>query len=666
MASRSSKVPYHVELLGDRATMYATYDEYVQHFLDVIRMEGYFDGDMGDIVWPTGSVEQGTIDRESLQRRSDLVNAVYRGLPPLRDERLADAWRELERLIPLYHEGTRLYLRLRNEFVARGTGTERDFLRLYQAVYVDALADAPLLSPDAGEAALVTVHLARVPLSHAQSVAEALSAELDDPALTQHYAMEIDGESVDGTLHDLLREVAKRTLDILGAGELFATRYNTYNNFGVLGSSFWKSFVDADLFRAELAERNDLSRVQNELQLLGDDIRLAHAMTIEFHRAHTEDPSRLKPLGYWYGQEYSYLTRDMIDVAVRIVDRANAIAVQVGVNTRLEMPPLMCGKMIGRFLEYPNVGCVGDFSKAERMVRLARWMRASWRFGRGKIAIERKKLPKQERREQAWQGSLRWGDESLAAFDIDVKVTVDPQFRTIARELDLAHGARKILFLPTHQSLHDHPVLYKVLSSPELVDAMGWERSEPCVILARTGLARAGIKFAGLDITMFGTSSSRFDQLLQDVDEYITLERAAATKHTTTMVVEALEERPGVVYPMATTAAFPGQIFPLQHALFAQLPEDVVIIPIGLRGVHSLWPKCPNGNFYISPGIVEAVILPPMLGETTLMPKRRSLRIQLETAALFQAMQIAALLNPEQVNEPVGSHIVGHAKTHRA
>ena len=49
----------------------------------------------------------------------------------------------------------------------------------------------------------------------------------------------------------------------------------------------------------------------------------------------------------------------------------------------------------------------------------------------------------------------------------------------------------------------------------------------------------------------------------------------------------------------------------------------------------------------LNPGMVEAVISPPLLGETTLMPKRRSLRFQLETAALVQAVHITSLLNPE-------------------
>jgi hypothetical protein len=36
-----------------------------------------------------------------------------------------------------------------------------------------------------------------------------------------------------------------------------------------------------------------------------------------------------------------------------------------------------------------------------------------------------------------------------------------------------------------------------------------------------------------------------------------------------------------------------------------------------------------------------------MLGETTLLPRKRALRTQLEPATLFQAAHIARLFNPE-------------------
>ena len=41
------------------------------------------------------------------------------------------------------------------------------------------------------------------------------------------------------------------------------------------------------------------------------------------------------------------------------------------------------------------------------------------------------------------------------------------------------------------------------------------------------------------------------------------------------------------------------------------------------------------------------LVCPPMLGETTLLPRKRALRTQLEPATLFQAVHIARLFNPE-------------------
>ena len=148
-------------------------------------------------------------------------------------------------------------------------------------------------------------------------------------------------------------------------------------------------------------------------------------------------------------------------------------------------------------------------------------------------------------------------------------------------------------------------------------------------------------------MTMFGVTSDDFDELLEEVDGYVTRDLSGEAGSPLKRVVDALNERPAVIYPMATTAAFGTQLFPLQHPLFASLPQDVMIIPIALRGIHSLWPKTPRGNMNLNPGMVEAVISPPLLGETTLMPKRRSLRFQLETAALVQAVHITSLLNPE-------------------
>ena len=369
----------------------------------------------------------------------------------------------------------------------------------------------------------------------------------------------------------------------------------------------------------------------------------------EFFRAHREEPAQIKPAGYWYGQPYSYLTRDMIDLAVKLIDRCRKLARRAqGAGLKVPaLPPLLAGAASGRFLEYPHAGRRGTLTGWQRTVGTGRWLLGSWRVGGLKKQLGRSKLGRGARLELAWQQWLDWADTTLRLFGIEVSVKVDPVFHEVAADLDLAARGRKILFLPTHQSLLDHPVMYRVLSSRELRQAMGWPAARPCVMLARTNLARAGVRFGRWSMTMFGVSSDGFDQLLEEVDGYVTRDLGSDTGSPLKRVVAELDDRPAVIYPMATTAAFGIQLFPLQHALFAGLPQDVVIIPIALRGIHSLWPKAPKGNMNLNPGRVEAVVSAPILGETTLMPKRRSLRFQLETASLVQAVHITSLLNPE-------------------
>ncbi len=642
------------ELINDSDQMLVIYDQMAQEIIELGRPEGYFESwDTEALRWPQSRTEAGPIDLEGLQARVGLVDAFYQGVPRLRDERLAEAYEQFSRLAAAYQKGNRIYRQVKAQFTARGAGTEQDFLQLYQTLYIEALAKGDLFAPDVGEAALAQARVSRVPLSHAQVVAEALSTVVLDDDLRWEvlYSCTVDGVTVEASLRDLLRDVAQRTLDHIAAGELLATRYNTYNNLGWFGSSVWKVVVGAELLLHRLAARPNGDA--GEQEAVRSDIRLAQGMLIAFFQAHREDPARLKPEKYWYGQDYSYLTRDMIDLGVRLVGRVNRLvrdANRFGGEGGLEalaLPPLLAGEARGRFVEYPQVGRRATLSPGQRAFRLGRWALASWKTGRRRVRLARSVLEEDRRLERAWQEWLRWAEATLRIFDIQVKICIDPQFFRIARELDLDSGKRKVLFLPAHQSLLDHPIMYHVLGSSELMAAMGWEKPRPCVLLGRTGLSRAGVRIGPWDFTMFGVSSETFDWMLEEVDGYVTRERVGGTGSTAMRVVAALGKRPGIIYPMGTTPAFGIQLFPLQHGMFAQLPHDVVIVPIVFRGAHSLWPKCPKGNLNINPGVVEAVVAPPMLGETTLLPKRRRLRIQLEAANLFQAVHISTLLNPE-------------------
>ncbi len=217
----------------------------------------------------------------------------------------------------------------------------------------------------------------------------------------------------------------------------------------------------------------------------------------------------------------------------------------------------------------------------------------------------------------------------------------------LARVLKLHEGRYKVLFFPTHQSVFDHPVMYKVLQSRVLLDALGWDESRPCTILSRSGLTEyVTLRLGSWSTTLFGVNAAEFDRLLEEVDGYVVLPRAGDTNNATQRFAGLLEERPGIIYAAGTTAAFDIQSIPLQHGLFSKIPPDVVLIPMAFRGIHSIWPKCPRRNMRINPGLVEVVVAPPMMGETTLFPRRRSLRPQIEPAALFQAVQLVHLLSP--------------------
>ncbi|MYD60594.1 MAG: hypothetical protein F4W91_06110 [Gemmatimonadetes bacterium] len=640
---RSDTRPLHETLLDDLEQMLAIYDQSVQLMLEAVRHDGYFDDlDPDALVWPKS--QSGAMDMEALQFRAQLVDAIFQSLPQVRDERLDEAYRPFAELLPQYHTGSRIYLQLRRQFVERGRGDAKDFLRLYQSLYLKALAQAELHAPRAVEEALAQVHITQVPMSHARAVAEALDnvAADEDAHWAEEYSCERDSERIEGTLRDLLQDVAQRTLNLIAAGGLLSTRYNYLTNFGWFGVSVWKVIVDAEVALAQLRDDVDADGID-------DDVLHIKALLIEFLHAHQEDPTKLRPRLYWYGQEYSYLTRDMIDLSVKLICDVNAQIDRVGQSvSRMEIPALLADTARGRFLEYSNVGRRGQFSKLQRGMRFARWMGTSLKVGRQKKKLLEREADPIRRREAGWRTWLDWGRRTLDIFDIRVDVHIDPHFEAIVRDLGADAEDRRLIFLPTHQSLFDHPVLYKVLQSREFMNAMGWERPEPCVILARTGLARSGIKIGSKQITQFGMTSEVFDQILENVDGYVMLERSRAAGHTTQRVAQALTERPGVIYPMATTAAFAIQQFPLQHGVFAQLPQDVVIVPIAYRGLHALWPKCPKGNININPGQVDVWVSSPMLGETTLLPKRRSLRIQSEAAALFQAVHIATLLNPEE------------------
>lgn len=627
------------------------YDEAAGQLLEVAGKDGHFEGwEGGSLDWPASNRDGSVLDAAELGKRAELIGHIYQGIPARRDSRLQEAYAGYSRTVSAYHEANRGYLQVRAQFLERAAGCEEDFLQLYQKVYLDALGREEPYALDAGEAALVQLRVARVPLSHAQSVAGKIrrDPEDDDPCWDQVYTCSGDGRPRSAPLRQILSRQAERVVDFLSAGEHLAIRYNTFNNFIWFGISIWKAVTEIELLLAQLRGRMRRRWHDTLLQYL----RLDQAMLLKFFQAHLEDPAQIRPKDYWYGQEYSYLTRDMIDLTLKLIDRANALRRRArgidGDKVQLvEVPALLRGGFKGRFVEYPHVGRSRRFSSWQRRLRLLRWVQLFRRTGQRKTQLHRAGLDKEQRLQAAWENNTEWGLRTLEIFGIQVKTLVDPLFSSIAAELDLRETKHKIIFLPTHQSLLDHPVMYHVMQSREMLAAMGWEKPVPCVFFSRSRLMDpTSFKIGSRQFSLIGVPPEMADRLLEEVDGYVIADRSSDAGNPIQRFARLLEERPGVIYGAGTTSAFELQCLPMQHALFAYLPQDVVIIPIVFRGIHSLWPKCPRGNKNINPGLVEVVVCPPMLAETTLLPRKRALRTQLEPATLFQAVHIANLLNP--------------------
>lgn len=648
MPRAKSDKPLHERLLETPDDLEAAYERSAQEFIEVGRLEGHYEGwDPDALVWPGRDAEMSKA--EALRHRLDLVRRLEEGIPTRRAVRLREAHEDFVELARGYHEACRTYIQVKDAFVDSGAGTAEDVLSLYQELYLEAIASGVLFSPDTGEAALERAQVTHVPLSHARTVAETLAGVTvsEDPRWDLPVQFGSEAIAHEATLKDALQFVAQRTLAYIGAGGLLATRYNTYTNFAWFGCSLWRVLLEVDWVCHRL---ETIGKAKLVVRRIREAIPLSKARMIEFVQAHREDPSKLRPEHYWYGSPYSYLTRDMIDDARRAIGVVNRlIRAHLPDQDPIAEPEILSPRVEGPFTEYDHVGRYED-DRAEgrsRTRRLLSWGRRSWRLGRAKKKLAKSHLEGDALFRASWQAAQEWGTDSVDALGVDVDVKIDPEFAKTARTLGLGTDPNlKTLFLPTHQALLDHPVMYHVLRQPEVADAMGWKEPEPCVILARTGLARHGVRIGSWSFTMFGMTSEKFDDLQENVDGYVMLDRGASANHTTAALAKALETRPGIIYPMGTTAAFPLQNFPLQSALFSHLPPDIVIIPVAFRGIHAIWPKCPKGNLNIRPGKVEAYFAPPMLGETTLMPRRRSLRVQAEAAALFQAVHIATLFDP--------------------
>ena len=181
-------------------------------------------------------------------------------------------------------------------------------------------------------------------------------------------------------------------------------------------------------------------------------------MLLKFFQAHLEDPARIRPKDYWYGQEYSCLTQDMIDLTLRLIDRANALRLRAqGIDRdkvrKVEVPALLNNGFKGRFAEYPHVGCVQRFSTHQRRRRLLRWIQLLRRTGQRKKQLHRAELDKEQRLQAAWRDNTELGLQTLEIFGTEVKTLIDPFSLLLPRNWSCTRAnAKSSFFLPTKVS----------------------------------------------------------------------------------------------------------------------------------------------------------------------------------------------------------------------
>ena len=250
------------------------------------------------------------------------------------------------------------------------------------------------------------------------------------------------------------------------------------------------------------------------------------------------------------------------------------------------------------------------------------------------------------------------GAESLDIFGIELTVSADPLFAATARDLDLANKQEKVLFLPTHRSLFDHPVMSTLIHDPRLLELMGWRELPTPVSLARARLTEpASLRIGGRSFSLIGFTTEEVDHIMEAVDGHVIMTRSADTKNPTRRFAELLAQRPGIVYGEGTTAPLSISAFLIRnqraHAAralclsAARRDHRAVGLSRPALAVAQM-SRIIRGNLNIGSGRVEVMVCPPMLGETTLLPRKRALRTQpIEPATLFQAVHIARLFNPE-------------------
>ena len=558
----------------------------------------------------------------ALKARLKLVHEMHEQLLKRKDEVLFASYGPFEEKSEGHFEVQSHYMRVKRQFMEQ-EGDEDRFLKLYHKQYIRALSHLMCLKPKRGEALLVEEKLSHIPFE----VSKASASKLAKVPLSREDEKLLNTPFPDGkefsSLGEQLRTIAVETLDLLNVGAIFATRFHYFNNFALLGTAAWEAVLSAELCLGE--QRAEQSFPASDIRHLQDLL----AMFIQAHLYNPYDKKR------WYGQAYSYLVRDIIDLSLKLFKALDK-----------EPPSFLAFEKQGRFQEYAHVGGRGKYSKLGKGLKLTRGFFNDRRFGKKRLALSRQP-DTPTRRLKAWKSSLRWGKKICVLAGIKTTCTFHPRLKEALRVLKAHREGKGMLFLPTHQSLVDHPLVYTAFSSKALRDALGWKDAIACTMVARENLGNTfKFEFGSFQSNSFGIPGDKFDHLLETIDKHIIID-SHSQKSITEAIKQSLDRGPVVIYPMGTATTFATHLFPLQHALFAHIPYNTLLIPMALRGAHSIWPKCPKGNLNIRPGEVEVFFGQPFHAENILFPKQSKLRLQLDIASFFQGVQIKDSLNPQ-------------------
>ena len=109
-----------------------------------------------------------------------------------------------------------MFISLRDMFLGRNLEQESAFMGLYQDVYLRALGRDDPIELDEGERALVDLRVSRIPLSHAQSVAEKITTANEEQAYPDDiYQVTTNGGPREGTLRSHMEYIAESVVDFL-------------------------------------------------------------------------------------------------------------------------------------------------------------------------------------------------------------------------------------------------------------------------------------------------------------------------------------------------------------------------------------------------------------------------------------------------------------------